>query len=167
MWKGIKNKVKNLSKRRNDIVLVMLWAALMAFTVIKTYWVSYNTRGRLIYIKPAYPGYDLSGCDPLDLFLVAVAGIVAGIFLSEVKEMVFGYVVAILSAFMISVMYVSLYVWYVLDLGPMFNALAYGWEWVVFIAASIVFALMFPWIMCICLVGLAVGVFLRTWIGWS
>lgn len=99
----------------------------------------------------------------MDLLIIAVAGLVVGLFVSDVKEMLYGYIAAMSTAFVVSAAYVIFYMWYVLDLESTFAAFAYGWEWAVFIAGSIVFALMFPWIVSACLISLTIGAFLRTW----
>jgi len=153
-----------LSIKGKGFIVILLWTIFVALIVIKAYWIAYNTRARLYQFKVAYPSYDLSGCEPLDLVLVGLTGLLVGVFLSEAKEVLYGYVFTMLSSYVISVTYILLYEWFVLDLGSMFSAVAYGWEWAVFIAASIAFALMFPWIICVCLAGLAFGALLKTWI---
>ncbi len=164
MFTRMKNMAKWMSRKRNDIALVMMWAALVALMVIKAYWVTYASSTRLSYFKIAIPGYEGLRPGLLDMLIIAAAGVVVGLFLSDVKEMLYGYVTAMALAFIVSVVYVTLYIWYVLELGLVFGTVAYDWEWAVYIAISVVFTLMFPWIIGVCLVSLAVGAFLRTWL---
>jgi hypothetical protein len=161
MWDKIRNKASILKRRKRDILLLSLWTVLIALIVIKSYWISYNTANRLIYEKPAYPGYDLSRAEPLDLLVLAMAGAIVVIFLSDFSGVIWGFFASVISAFIIGVIYVVVYMWFFLDLGSLFSALAYGWEWAVFISTSIVFALMFPWIFCVCLLSFVIGSFLR------
>ncbi|RLI40957.1 hypothetical protein DRO69_12200 [Candidatus Bathyarchaeota archaeon] len=167
MWVRIKETVGKVKQKRNDILILVLWSVLIAFMVVKTYWTAYQTANRLVYFKPAHPSYDLSNVNAVDLLIIAIASFIVGISLSDAKTLFYGYIFSLLLAFILCVIYISLYVWYVLDYGPLFSLMPYGWEWAFFIATSIVFALMFPWIFCICLVSLAVSSLLRSWITWS
>jgi len=163
----IKKIVKSVSRRKSTITIICVWTILVALIVIKAYWLSYSTRNRLKYYKPIYPGYDLSGADCLDLLIIGVAGLMVGLFLNDVKEMIYGYIATMLSVFLVSVIYISIYIWYVLDFRTIFSLNPFEWELAVYTAASIAFALMVPWIIGICLVSLVIGAFLRTWMGWS
>jgi len=101
------------------------------------------------------------------LLIIGVAGLMVGLFLNDVKEMIYGYIATMLSVFLVSVIYISIYIWYVLDFRTIFSLNPFEWELAVYTAASIAFALMVPWIIGICLVSLVIGAFLRTWMGWS
>jgi hypothetical protein len=142
----------------------MIWTAIVALVVIKAYWFTYASSIRLSYFKIVFPGYEGLRPGLLDMLIIAAAGVFVGLFLSDVKEMLYGYVTAMASAFIVSVVYVTLYIWYVLEFGSVFGAVAYDWEWAVYIALSVVFTLMFPWIIGVCLASLAFGAFLRTWL---
>lgn len=161
----IENIGKRLSRKRNDVLIVMVWTILVAFIVIKVYWVAYTTSGRLSYFQPAFTLYDAPTAGALDFLVIVIASVIVGLFLSDVHEMLRGFIATMLLTFIISVAYVSLYIWYALGWGALFGAVAYDWEYAVFFAILTVFRIMFPWIIGICLIGLTIGAFLRTWVG--
>jgi hypothetical protein len=154
-----------LKKKKGDIALVLLWTALIALIVIKIYWVGYTTIVGLYYYKELFPQYGGPTPGVLDLVIVLLAGIPVGLSLSDLNEMIYGYAAAMSLAFVISVTYVTLYIWYVLGWGEVFGMVAFDWEYAVFFAMEWVLRIMFPWVMGLCLVGLTVGAFLRTWMG--
>lgn len=156
-----------LSKKKGDVAIVLILAAVVALDMVSIYWVAYTTNPRLSYYKPPLPVYEGPRPELVDSLIVLVAGILTGIFLSDVSEMVYGYIAAMSIALVVSVVYVSLYIWYVLGWGQVFELGAFGWEWAVFFATDVIFTIMFPWIIGLCLIGLTVGAFLRTWIAWA
>jgi hypothetical protein len=153
-------------KKKGDIALVLLWTGLVALIVIKIYWVGYTTSVRLTYYKTPFPTYEGPAPEFLDLVIILLAGIPVGLSLSDLNEMIYGYVAAMSLSFIVSVVYVTLYIWYILGWGAVFGLVAFDWEYAVFFAMEWVFRIMFPWVIGLCLVGLTVGAFLRTWIGW-
>lgn len=154
---------RRIVRKRLDIIMVVVWTALIALIVIKAYWIAYHTTAHLVYEKPLYPGLDGPMPEFLDMLIITVAGVIVGIFLTDAKEMLYGYLASMSLAFTTAVIYVTLYVWYILGWGPTLSA-ASNWEWAVFFAIEIVFAMMFPWILSIGLISLAVGAFLKEWI---
>lgn len=168
MWTAIKNVKRRLVRRRTDVAIVLLWTALIVLIVIKAYWIAYATSTRLSFFKPPVPGSS-EGPRPdfLDLLIILIAGVLVGLFLSDVGEMLYGYIASMSLSFVAAVVYVAFYIWYALGWGVQFSATAFEWEWALFFAIQVVFTIMFPWIIGICLVGVTVGAFLKTWIGWA
>jgi hypothetical protein len=160
-------KIGRLLKKKGDVALVLLWTGLVALIVVKIYWVGYTTSVGLSQSKDPFATYDAPGPGLLDLVIVLLAGIPVGLSLSDVNEMIYGYFVAMCLVFIVSVTYVSLYIWYVLGWEQMWGMVAFDWEWAVFFAMEWVLRIMFPWVMGLCLVGLIAGAFLRTWIWWA
>lgn len=160
----ISNLFRILSKRKKDIVLVLIWAALIALIVIRVYYETYTTSARLFYQKRAFPGYDALMPGVVDLILMAAASIFVGLFVTDLKEMFYGYISAMLLAFFVSVVYALFYIWYILDLGPLFSVAPFEWEWAVLFAIYGILPIMFPWIIALCLIIVAVASFVREWI---
>jgi hypothetical protein len=160
-------KIGRVLKKKGDVALVLLWTALVALIVIKVYWVGYTTSVRLSQSKTPFPTYDAPGPGLLDLVIVLLAGIPVGLSLSDVNEIVYGYFAGMALVFVVSVTYVALYIWYVLGWEQTFSMVAFDWEYAVFFGMEWVLRIMFPWVMGLCLIGLIVGAFLRTWIWWA
>jgi len=157
--------IEKIAKNKFDIVVVILWSLVVSFVIVKTYWVAYSTKPRLKHEVPIRPEYDLNNFEPLDLFIVSLAGIIAGILLADVKKMFYGYVGAMLIAYIISVALLSYHTWFIKEgFQAGLSSIAFGWEWAIFAAALDAFVLMVPWIVCLCLVGMIMGAFIRAWI---
>jgi hypothetical protein len=154
-------------KKKGDVAVLLLWTALLSLIVISIYWIGYTTSIRLSQHKTLFPDYDAPGPGFLDLVIVLFAGIPVGLSLSDVSEIVYGYFVVMLLVFIVSVSYVTLYIWYILGWGQVFSLATYDWEYAVFFAMEWVLRIMVPWVMGLCLAGLIVGAFLRTWLVWD
>jgi hypothetical protein len=158
---------KVLKKRKSDIVLLLFWVAVVSLVVITIYWVGYTTSIQLSTQKTLFPDYNAPGPGLVDLVIVLFAGVPIGFSLSDVGEIVYGYFAAMLLVFVISVSYVTLYIWYNLGWGKVFSLGAYDWEYAVFFAMEWVLRIMLPWILALCLLGLIVGAFLRELLWWD
>lgn len=163
MSKRMKNLFRRLSKKRKQVALVILWAALVALVVIRMYWTAYNESARLSTFKIPFLGYEGPRPTVVDVSIVFVVGIIFGFVAYDVEDLLYGYIAAMLIAFIISFAYVTLYIWYVLDLGKIFSVAAYDWEWALYVAFSNVLVMMFPWIVGACFLGLVIGSIVKTW----
>jgi hypothetical protein len=159
-------KIKRLLKK-GDLTVLLLWAALISVIVITIYWIGYTTSIRLSQTKTPFPTYGAPGPGPLDLVIVALSGIPVGLSLSDVDKIVYGYFATMILVFIASVTYVTLYIWYTLGWGKVFGMVAFDWEYAVLFAMEWVLRIMLPWIMGLCLLGLIIGAFLKTWVGWD
>jgi len=166
MWTKIKNLSMRISRKRNDILIVAIWTALLTLIVIKIYWLAYAGSERLSHYQIAYTIYEGPSPGYLDLIIAVVAGIIFGLLLSDVKEIIYGFVASFFSSFIIGVIYGMLYIWYVLDWGKIFGATPFDWEWALFFSVLNIGRIMFPLILGVSLLGVAVGAVLRTWVGW-
>ncbi len=163
MSEKIRNLFRRLSKKRNQVALIILWATLVALVVIRMYWAAYNESARLSTFKIPFPGYEGPRPSVVDALIVFFIGIIFGFVAYDVEDLLYGYIAAMVIAFIISFVYVTLYIWYVLDLGKMFGAMAYDWEWALYVAFSNVLLMMFPWIVGACFFGLIIGSIVKTW----
>lgn len=154
-------------RKKKDIVLVALWTLLVSFLVIRVHYVTYAESIRLQYYQIPFADYGAPMAGVWDLLIVAIAGLIVGSFLSDIKEMIYGYLAMGCFSFIIAVVYVTLYIWYTLGWGPFFSYFAFDWEYPVFFAVATVFRIVFPWILGCCLIGLVVAAFVRTWLFWS
>ena len=72
----------------------------------------------------------------VDYMILFVASVVAGIFLVELETIVFGWVGTIFLSFLVSILYTSLYGWFVLGLREALSTYPFGFE-------NFIFALVF------------------------
>jgi len=167
MWSRFEELRRTIIRKRNDIALVALWTLLVSFLVIRIHAVTYAESVRLQYYQIPLADYGAPMAGPLDLVIVAIAGLIVGFFLSDIKEMFYGYLTMGFLSFIIGVVYVTLYIWFTLGWGPFFSYSAFDWEYPLYMAIATVFRIMFPWLLGCCLVGLVIAAFVRTWIFWS
>ncbi len=167
MSRAFRNLAGTLIRKKNDVALIALWIMLISFVVIKVHWTNYLEVPRLA--RQQVPFAYTEGPTPtaFDMAMIGIAGFVVGLFISDAKEMAYGFVVAFFASFIVTVVYVTLYIWYSLDWGPVLSAMSYDWEFAVYWAVMTVFRIMVPWVVGLCLIGLAVAAFLRSWIFWS
>lgn len=100
------------------------------------------------------------------LILIAMSVVVAFI-LSDIKPLIYGFIVSLSASFIIAVAYASLFIWYVLDWQACLPELASGWEWAIYFGFLNMIYVMVPWIIGISAIGLMVGILVRGWIGSS
>ena len=155
---------KTLRQRKFDIILILAWSFLLSAVVIKIHWITYTQTKRLSYYRIPYTVYEGPTPTVIDLFIVAISGLIVGLFISDIKSMFFGYIATILLCFAISVTYVTLYIWFVQGWGVVFGANPYDWEWAVYLATLNVFPIIFPLFACVALITLAIGAFLQTYV---
>lgn len=167
MSRAFRNLAGTLTRKKNDVALVVLWAMLISFVVIKIHWTNYLEVPRLL--RNQVPFALTEGPMPtiFDLAMIGLASFVVGLFISDAKEMAYGFVATFFASFVVTVSYVTLYIWFSLNWGPILSAVSYDWEFAVYWAIMTVFRIMVPWVVGTCLVGLALAAFLRTWIFWS
>lgn len=147
---------------KKDTLVVILWATVISSIMIKAHMLLYQdplfSSGSpfVIYRPPSLTIPDM-------LILTAISMIVT-IILSDVKPIIYGFVVSLVLSFIIAVTYVSLFIWYVLGWGDCFSQSAYGWEWALYLGFLNVFYVMVPWVIGTSVVGLVIGVVVRGWI---
>jgi hypothetical protein len=154
---------RRILRKKSDVALVAVWTTLVALVVIQSYLISYSSDPFLAYTKPAYPWTGGLTIGLPSILIVAVSGIIAGLFLSDVKEMIYGYIAVTVLSFIVDIIFVSFYIWYALEWGPSLSS-GFNWEWAPFLATEVVFNLTFPYIMITGLISLVIGAFLKEWI---
>lgn len=160
MFEAKAHALISLVKRR-DFLTVVLWSAVLAFIVIKIFWLKYLETPRLISRHDIYTYYDAPTPQLLDIILVAIASFLVTFLVSEVKALVYGFVATLFLSFVVAVVYVFLYIWYVQGWGVYFSMGSYDWEVPFFFAVLNVFRIMFPGIVTPCLVAALIGFFVR------
>lgn len=151
---------KDLGKGRIFLV-VMLWSAIIAFIVIKVFWVEYTTNPRFYIYKDLFARYDAPAPQLLDLLILMVASVGLSFLMSTPKDLIYGFIASLFLSFFTGVVYVFLYIWYILDFGVLFSGWLYDWEIALFLAVLNIFRIMFPSVVTTCVVGAVIGFFVR------
>jgi uncharacterized membrane protein len=101
---------------------------------------------RTVYKPPPYkpaPSWWAPSFDSTDYAILIGASMVAGIVLIEPEPIIFGWIGSIFLSFSISIIYTSLYSWFVLGWGKLLSNSPYGFENLVFAALSSIFRITF------------------------
>lgn len=165
MWTftGLSSRLlRGLKKRKRAILVVGTWALTISLIFIKVHWFVYleNPRYRVQKLALSYEGPQF---DSMDLFLLGMVSIIAGIALTDVVHIFYGYLVSLGLSFSVSIVYTALYIWYVLGWGELLSLIPAGWEWAILWAILNVLWVMFPAAVMICLFGAIAGGVLRSW----
>jgi len=159
----LKSWCKETFRTKTDILTLIGWIILLSLVIIKVHWITYTQTTRLSYYKIAFAIYEGPSLSNLDLLIIAFASFLAGFVLSDAKTMLYGYIISMFSVFVIGVIYVLFFIWFFFGRGELFQAISYGWELAVYMAIMEIFRMMFPLILGVCLLSLAVGSLVRYW----
>jgi hypothetical protein len=151
-----------IRKRRRDILLIFGWTIAIALIIIVDHQQFYRTNPILEPKGIGFSNYLAPVPNELELLLVLLIGAAVSIVLVSVGSIVFGYFASMLLSSLITVVYMFLYNWYTLGLGNLFSGIAFGWEWVMFMAILNVFRYVFPLVVTFSLVGVGIGGVIRT-----
>jgi hypothetical protein len=155
-----------LSRRKKQLSLVILWGIVLGLIVIKVYWTGYQEIKWLKAYRVPYGWYETPQPVFLDLVLVLLASLIVGLLISDAKFLFYGYIMGLLLTFMVSFVYVMIYMWTELGLADMFTLGAFDWEWAVLFSIWNVGKLMFPQVVLLSLLGVISGAMLREVVGY-
>jgi len=161
MQRKIKSLFERARRRKADLLFVLLWSIIFSVVVIKVYLAAYLRILRLSYFQIPFASYDGPAPDILDMLIIAVISLIAGFFLHDIKDMLFGYVATVSLAFIVGVAFVSFYIWGPLGWGELFSLGPYEWEWALLLAVWNVFRIMFPLLVAISLISVIIGAFTK------
>ena len=137
---------------RRDVGLIVAWSILISAIIL------YNFNA--FHVENPFTmggGFGSPSFTLLERLVVLVAGFVVGFMLSDVKRLVYGYFTCMVMTYFIGVISLFLYIWFILNLGPVFQDIPFGWETVLFSAVSKVFGFMIPIGIIFSLMGVVTG----------
>jgi hypothetical protein len=154
-------KIKVIFRWKSVFLKSLLWGLFLGVIVSKVYWVGYQEiRWLQVYSVP-YGWYETPTPNLLDLFLVLLAGIAFGALMPSVNSLFYGFIIGLLFGFIVSCVFVLYYMWAVLRIESLFNLVNFNWEWAVFFAVLNVGKIIFPQMIFLSLLGVAVGCIMR------
>jgi hypothetical protein len=157
-----RNLLAKVKRNRRDISVVLGWVAAISLIIIATHQSFYITDEAFSTYKIPYLQYRGPVFTDIGKLLLLVAGAIAGILIRDVKEMIYGYFAAMFLTFSIALLYIFLYIWYPLGLGPLLSGIPFGWELALFMAFGNVLRFLIPFGLLFSLLGLVAGNFLKT-----
>ncbi len=156
---------RNILFKRRDFLVILLWGFVLGIIVSEVYWVGYQEIKWLKFYRVPYGWYETPNPKPLDLVLVLMVSAISGAIVSEVKVALYGYILGLIIAFLVSFTFVILYMLRVLQLEYLFTWSNFNWEWGVFFAIINVGKILFPYVILLSLLGVVLGIILRERLG--
>jgi magnesium-transporting ATPase (P-type) len=153
-----------ITPRRKDALIVIIWAVVIALIMVKAHILMYQNDPLYYTHGKAWVEYKAPSLQTIDMFILAAMSIIVTIILSDVKPIIYGFAASHALSFVIAVGYVSLFIWYTLGYGELFSGVSYGWEDAIYLGFLNMFFVMVPWVIGISAIGLVVGVIVRNWI---
>jgi len=152
-----------LKKRKRTIIIVLAWALGISLIYIKAHWLFYLETPKFWVYKIPF-GNKGPQFSVIDLLILGIISIIAGVLLAKAEHIVYGYLMSIGLSFTFSFGYVVFFIWSVLGWGDLLFLIPSGWEWAFLWAILNVLFMMFPAAVMICLFGAIVGGILRSWL---
>lgn len=153
---------RQIRVKREIILVVTLWTAIMAFITIKIFWLKYATTERLTAYNVIYTLYDAPGPELLDLLIIVAASLMIAFLISTPENFVYGFIASFFLAFFVGVAYVFLFIWFIQGYGTIFSIDLYSWEVPFFYAMLNVFRIMFPTVAATSLIGVFTGFLVKS-----
>lgn len=120
-----------------NILAIIGWAIVITLITVDT-----------AYESPPYGWSVLQGWGPsfsiVDYVLLLAGSLVVGMILVELEMIFWGWIGSVLLSFLMSVIYSSLYNWFVIGWGEILSDTPWGWENVFYLTTAGIFRITFP-----------------------
>jgi len=168
MEESFRGDLKRLGKwlrdKRHVALVVCLWTAALSTVIVWEYYSLYErypflkNSGYVVAFAPTYSQY-IPKLYTLDYVAVLTASLLAGFLIADVEDTLFGVIAAVVLSTLMSVVYSTFFIWYVLGFG---SILGYSFITTVMFAALLnVFRMIFPLAVLVAFLGSIFGSFLR------
>lgn len=137
--------------RKRDVGLIVAWSILISVIIL------YNFNAYHVENPFTMGAYGSPTFTNLERIVVLVMGFLVGFILTDIKQMVYCYFTSMAVTYFFGVISVFLYIWFVLNLGPVFQDIPFGWETVLFTAIVKVYGFMIPLGVIFSLMGIITG----------
>jgi len=123
---------------KKELGVIFGWSALVATILLCNFhsFHQYNPFTMGAYGSPAFTDFDR--------LILLIMGFGIGFLLPDIKKLVCGYFTSMTFAFIIGVISVFVYIWYIFQLGLVFQDIPFGWETALFSAIVKVIGFMIP-----------------------
>ena len=153
-----------LRSKRNVIIIVCLWTAVISSVTILEYYNLYETDpllrqpGYVVAFSPT-ESLDFPRLYTLDYVVILVASLLAGYMIADIEDTLYGFLASGILSTLISVAYSTLFLWYVLGLDRTYD---FSFITTIIWAASLnVFRMLFPIALLTVFLGSLFGSFFR------
>lgn len=150
-----------LLNEKKDMILILIWAIVITLVIIRVHWTLYQNSERLRRYRIAFSIYEVPHLEILDIAILLPSTILIVMALSDIKQIFYGFLAAHTIAFCSGLIYISLFIWYVLDYQALYSLSPFGWEYVMLMGFYNLFYIMLPWLIGASILGTIAGLILR------
>lgn len=148
-------------KQKRNTILVLIWAVILTLIIVRSHWTLYQYSERLRHYRIAFSIYEAPHLGTLDIVILLPSTILIVMALSDIKPIFYGFIAAHVIAFCSGLIYISLFIWYVLDYQALYSLSPFGWEYVMLMGLYNLFYIMFPWMIGVSILGTIISFILR------
>lgn len=146
---------------RIDILVVVGWVVTVTLILSRAYWLFYE------YLSGKYPTaiycpWEYPSLSWIDLLLLVASSFIAGIILSDVLQIIYGYMISMLLSSSITIISIVLYRWFIQ--GGVFTLIPFGWELLLYYVFMNILWMMIPMGILCSFLGVLFGGFLKQWL---
>jgi hypothetical protein len=145
---------------RTDVLVVIGWTAAVTVILSRACWLFYEYLN--VKFGATYCGWECPSLNSIDLLLLLASSFIAGIILSDVSQIIYGYLISMLLSSSITVISIFLYRWFIQ--GDLLAFIPYGWEYILYFVFNNVFWMMLPMGILCSFLGVLLGGLLKQWL---
>lgn len=119
-----------------NISVIIGWAVAITLITVKT---AYKSPPMLLPPSGWGPSFSI-----VDYVLLLTTSVIVGMILAELETIFWAWIGSVFLSFLMSVIYSSLFNWFVLGWGEVFSDTPWGWEFVCYWTARRLFRITFP-----------------------
>jgi len=158
-------KLKKISgwirNNKKDISVVVAWIVTVTLILSRSYWLFYE------YLNVKFPGviycgWEAPSLSEIDSLLLLVSSFIAGMMLSDISQIIYGYLISMLLSSSITIISIVLYRWFIQR--GWFILVAYGWESLLYYVFTNIFWMMIPMGILCSFLGVLLGGLLKQWL---
>jgi hypothetical protein len=115
-----------LKAKRVAILVALLWTAALSFLIAREYALAYDNLlawnpDYKVAFAPTLSNFFVPRLDAADYVVFLTVSVLAGFAIGEIESVLFGFAASMMLAFLTTVVYGTVFIWYVLDFGSLVN----------------------------------------------
>lgn len=155
--------------RKKVITTTVVWSVAVALVMIKSFWLLYVENPFLVSQGIAASAVYVPTLGMWDFVLLLFVSIIAGAIIVDIEIVVYSFIACVILSFAFALTYASLFVWFILGVGESLSLITPGISFLDVVQSTIQAGMMdvFKMILItslICLLGVLLGAFLRSYL---
>jgi len=142
---------------KKEIAVVLLWIMSISLIVIISYYSIYLSSEKWKTYNIAWHPTEGPTLNIFSMTLMFILSMLVGLFLDDIKKLIYGLFLTLVLSFIISVFFGFIYVWFFLGYSGIFSEIPHGWEWVIYMSFLNCFRMYVPAAITMLIFGASVG----------